>query len=73
MFVGVSMEMRGVSLTWQRVTRVAKRFDQGDFGWEEIMYCALSYLLHLWDLKEQRGKEGGGSKVIIGGRAYFRH
>ena len=40
-------------VAWGQVNRL---------GVEETIYVALSYLLYLWDLEEQRGK---GFRVII--------
>ena len=61
-FISVLSEKWRVTLAKGQVNSLVKRFAWWDFGLEETVYGALSYL---WDLEEQKDS---GVKVIIWGK-----
>ena len=65
--ISVLSEKWRVTLAKGQVNSLVKRFAWWDFGLEETVYGALSYL---WDLEEQKDSDHMG-KATKGGRGDF--
>lgn len=61
--------MESVFSLGEQVNSLVKRFVWKGWRYEEIMHSALSKLLYLWDLEEQRGGVRGLKSSYEGKRA----